>query len=96
MIGDDHDLATRVISADALRGGDPVHRFHLDVHQDNGWPVVTKKGDRFLTVVRSSIQEAGETLGKMLMEKIAHPDRTLQHIMQPQFLAGASTAEPSR
>ncbi|MEM1317446.1 MAG: substrate-binding domain-containing protein, partial [Pseudomonadota bacterium] len=52
--------------------------------------------DRFLTVVRSSIHEAGETLGKMLMEKISHPDRTLQHIMEPQFLAGASTSEPSR
>ncbi|MEN0040176.1 MAG: substrate-binding domain-containing protein [Pseudomonadota bacterium] len=52
--------------------------------------------ERFLTVVRSSIHEAGEMLGTMLMEKITHPDRTLQHIMEPQFIAGASTAESSQ
>ena len=50
--------------------------------------------DRFLTVVRSSIQEAGEKLATMLMEKIEHPDRLLQQVLQPEFLEGASTAAP--
>lgn len=50
--------------------------------------------ERFLTVVRSSIQEAGDRLAHMLMEKIDHPDRLIQEVLQPTFLDAASTAKP--
>ncbi|EFL87780.1 HTH-type transcriptional regulator AglR [Ahrensia sp. R2A130] len=53
-----------------------------------------ERDDPFLTVVRSSIQEAGGKLAHMLMEKIEHPDRLLQQVMQPDFINAASTASP--
>jgi len=54
------------------------------------------RDERFLTVARSSIQEAGGKLAHMLMEKIEHPDRVMQYILKPDFIDAASTTTPRK